>query len=489
MPTIVTRGAMSAKAFGFTSVSLGRCSWVALLNSGSSPTSQFFSVRSSAIDAKGNAYFAIQPANNLVGCSAKSTNTLLSILPNGTMGKLGWYNYNGCGCSPYASFVLCNSFGAINNYSAVDNNCNVIFPIGIYGNPPAMSIKINTPSCIVTSSTIGCFYSSNAANQAFFDKSCNFYMTGVAPQCVCCVPNPRNYISKFSSNLYTKISSVRYTTGNSSLTNLSNSVMDKNCNIYQGGIANYSGCTKIFISKFNSSLSKISIYQGTPTCLITGSLNNVYFSFNVDNSGNYYGIYQNYLFKINSCGTNQWTKKITNYCTYSPFPASSYGGVRVDKCCNIYFSLYQCSPKGLIVIKTKQCGTVLWQRRATQTGTGVATQNPPRPVQLDYSGNGVLVSIAGYTACNIYGISMARLPNDGSKTGSYPLTNAVGISRTFNWSSTSFTIACICSANKLNFSTTSCYSTYSTLGTLKKCQTKQVTYFGCRANWFKGTTI
>jgi hypothetical protein len=404
------------------------------------------------------------------------------------MGKLGWYNYNCCLGGNYGSFALSNSFGGLKDYSAVDNNCNVIFPIGAYSNPPEMSIKINTPACIYTSSTIGCYISSNVANQVFFDKSCNFYMTGVAPQCVSCVCYPRNYISKFSSNLYTKISCVRYTTGASCATKLSNSVMDKNCNIYQGGIANYSGCTKIFISKFNSSLSKISIYQGTPTCLITGSLNNTYFSFNVDNSGNYYGVYLNYLFKINSCGTNQWTKKITNYCTYLPLAASTYGGVRVDKCCNIYFSLSQYAPRGLIVIKTKPCGTVLWQRRACQTGTCVLTQNPPNPVRLDYSGKGVLVNITGAT-CTISAISMARLPNDGSKTGSYHLTNGVGISRTFNWSSTSFTIACICSANKLNFSTTSCYSTYSPLGTFKKCQTKQITFFGCRARWFTGTTI
>ena len=113
--------------------------------------------------------------------------------------------------------------------------------------------------------------------------------------------------------------------------------------------------------------------------------------------------------KYNGSGTIQWQRTLADV-------SGNVGGnsIVLDSLGDIYITGFVSSTPDLIIVKYDTNGTLLWQRvlggTSTDTGQGIA---------IDPSGN---VCVTGYTLGTGAGgadIFVARLPSDGSKTGSY----------------------------------------------------------------------
>jgi len=121
--------------------------------------------------------------------------------------------------------------------------------------------------------------------------------------------------------------------------------------------------------------------------------------------------------KYNTSGTIQWQKRL-NSTTSSDEPAS----ISVDAAGNIYMFGISTINGGSIdffLVKLDSSGAILWQRTL---GTDINSDEYGLEVALDSSGN---IYITGYTFAYTAGGGgssiFGKLPNDGSKTGTYSI--------------------------------------------------------------------
>lgn len=126
--------------------------------------------------------------------------------------------------------------------------------------------------------------------------------------------------------------------------------------------------------------------------------------------------------KYNSSGTLQWQRKITQ----AGSEGTNFYEVAIDSSSNVY-ALGDTNVSGarrLIIVKYNSSGTIQWQRTITQTGGEVRT---PQSIAI----LGDVMYIGGITQA-INSFFFARLPTDGSLTGTYTVG---GLSYTYAASS------------------------------------------------------
>lgn len=143
---------------------------------------------------------------------------------------------------------------------------------------------------------------------------------------------------------------------------------------------------------------------------------------NVDPSDNLYLISYRYIstvnyddiMKINSSGTLQWSKRISTGTTGSPTE------IQFDSNGNCYI-ISQTSPN-IYVYKIDSSGSLVWARTLT-VGTSIRTGN----IRIKVKGSSLYILGAGYVTGSTNGVFIAKLPIDGTLTGTYGnFTWAVG---------------------------------------------------------------
>ena len=202
--------------------------------------------------------------------------------------------------------------------------------------------------------------------------------------------------------------------------------VDSSGNVYVCGSGrNSSGVVAQSISKYNN--SGTIQWQNTLTDA-SATPNSIANSIAVDSSGNVYvcGYGRNSsnknvqsISKYNNSGTIQWQKTLTDLYTS---PSSSAYGIAVDSSGNVYVCGSGLNSAGYNVqsiSKYNNSGTIQWQRTLTNTYLPADGANS---IAVDSSGN---VYVCGYiySAVNSQIQLIAKLPADGSKTGTYSGTN------------------------------------------------------------------
>jgi len=146
--------------------------------------------------------------------------------------------------------------------------------------------------------------------------------------------------------------------------------------------------------------------------VVTDSSNNIYTvgQQRIGDTSNY----QMMITKLNSSGTHQWSRKIgnTNGSTYA-------NGIDVDSDGNVYAVGYNSTvgqgSNEVVIVKYDNSGTLQFQRFLGTTGS----DTPAGGIKINSSGDMV---ISGWGSGYGYGGNdkfIAKLPNDGSKTGTY----------------------------------------------------------------------
>lgn len=215
--------------------------------------------------------------------------------------------------------------------------------------------------------------------------------------------------------------------------------VDSSSNVYICGDATFSGRDCIQVAKYNSSGTiqwqrqlRDASYSAQGRGVAVDSSGNVY----VCGSTNIvFGIYQLIIAKYNSSGTLQWQRLL------DVGGVGGYG-VAVDSSGNSYAVGY--SVGNFVIAKYNTSGTIQWQR--TMGGSGA---DNCYGAAVDLSGN---IYVCGNTDNNSYDFLFAKLPSDGSKTGTYSVG---GYSVTYAASSFTDSASTLTSASSVLTDTTS----------------------------------
>jgi hypothetical protein len=134
------------------------------------------------------------------------------------------------------------------------------------------------------------------------------------------------------------------------------------------------------------------------------------------------------LQKYSSSGTIQWQKRITGVGTSYP------SGITVDSLNNLYI-VGRDTGSGttdLSIVKVNSSGSIQWARRLKSTGYDQGIGIAIRGANLYVSG---ITDIGGN-----YAILLAKLPTDGSKTGTYLIDGSSIVYESFGMSSIDTTL-------------------------------------------------
>ena len=196
----------------------------------------------------------------------------------------------------------------------------------------------------------------------------------------------------------------------------------------------------------------------------------------VDSSGNVYvcGFGNNSsgngvqsISKYNTSGTIQWQRTLTD--TYTS-PSDAAYGITVDSSGNVYVCGYGINSSGNLVqsiSKWNNSGTIQWQR--TLTDTYSSPYGGAQGITVDSSGSVYVCGFGRNSSGNLVQF-IAKLPSDGSKTGTYSGTNfgvtyaaSTWTAATSSWTSaTSSWTAATSSWTSASSSWTSATSTWTT---------------------------
>ena len=193
---------------------------------------------------------------------------------------------------------------------------------------------------------------------------------------------------------------------------------DSSDNVYVSGKTKISGPYDAFlVAKISSSGS--TTWQ---TTFLENTANNDYLGRDVavDSSGNVFAVgiapgSESILVKYNSSGTMQWARKTDN-------GDIAMINVVADGDGNVYTCGRDSrSPYHLLIMKFNSSGTQQWVRNLGPSGTNVRNQSYLDSIMdIDSDGNLYIQALLGG-----YQMIVAKLPNDGSLTGTYSFSSNV----------------------------------------------------------------
>lgn len=142
----------------------------------------------------------------------------------------------------------------------------------------------------------------------------------------------------------------------------------------------------------------------------------------IDSSDNVYAVgsysvppVQAYLVKYNSAGTLQWNR------SFGISIATTATGIGLDSSGNIYISARYNNNYILAMVKYNSSGTIQWQRQLSAVASGWRITSPT-DVQVGADGAPVFISAFVDTCSTSNRVLIAKIPSDGSKTGTYTLS-------------------------------------------------------------------
>jgi len=367
MPTVVTRGGMSAKAIGFTALT----SAPTYLASYNPSASSGWYTQDAATDSSNNFY--------VVGYSSSF------ITKYNSSGVLQWQKTS---ASVNAFFAVC-----------LDTAGN-IYAAGSTATQKAYIAKFDTSGNVTAQTELNISGGPSArCNSIYVDASGNVYVTVLAYVTCCSI----EYITVKLNSSLTIVWQKRFSTS----TDIPAVTADSSGNVYicdsSSGLA---------IGKFDSSGTALWHYN-------VGNVNSFSARITLDSAGNpivcgsfYDAGYNAFVVKLNAAGTLAWARLLSELT--GPFQNSAQSVSR-DASDNVYFTGAQSSngSPALLTAKYNSSGTLQWQRTMTNStwnGNGYGVASPG-------TGN---VYVAGYRRSGSgAGVMLGSLPSDGSKTGSY----------------------------------------------------------------------
>jgi hypothetical protein len=318
-------------------------------------------------------------------------------------------------------------------------------------------LKLNAAGNIIAQTTL---VGTDQARSVFLDSSNNVYLTGIFSG-----DGNDGYVVKYDSNLSIQWQRS-YSSGAGTSDYWINGVTDSGGNVFLGGTGdnnatfamyNSSGTLQwqkqvsicsitegvacdtagnfytlmsedltastdaIRLAKWNSSGTNLWVRRlvgasdpssyTTTKGVVTDSSNNV-FAFTVVSS-------VLHLVKYNSSGTLQWKIQAS-----MSIPSGGLPGLATDNSGNLYISCYLASPVSYWVAKIDSTGAFVWQRQITSTNT-LST-----PMGRMYWSDGYVYLSGAITTPN--NMLLAKLPDDGSLTGTHGA---------YTYASTSYTLS------------------------------------------------
>ena len=403
MPTITTRGAMSAQGFGFASASLGGPYYIGYYNYSNSAGSRAFTV---VTDSSSNAYF--------LGYDGLGTNNMFAQYSKA--GVLGTQKYIAT-TSP--AYWASSAIDASNNIYVVNSAVGSAEFIMKLTTTPAISYqKYVQPTSGVYIVQV---QSTQKGPTIAIDSSGNLYGTFLAILNTCCA-TPYTYIYKLTS------------TGTKSFTEI---VIDTHSPSDVVGIS-CNGTNIFVLSNGGTGLQRIYKLDLTGALQSTTNLTNYdSYGINSDSSGNVYVagvIYPGsnngmYIAKLNGT-TISWQKVLTSRAYGTNF----FSSIAVDANSNVYVAGHDTDkiPASTPAVyypiiqlaKYNSSGTIQWQRSITWNGSTYSHSKNLNIGKITLDANGDLI-ITGwmnyYDVCSVtnYGAFTMKVPPDGSKTGTY----------------------------------------------------------------------
>lgn len=315
-------------------------------------------------------------------------------------GTLQWqYRYNPSSGSYSINLLTCDS-------------SNNLYAVGVYetsSNANLSIIKFNTSGAIAWQRQIGAGASENGYGIAVA-ASGNVYTNGY------CYSTPRQFFTKYDT-----YGNLQWQAG---LTSASQDAygygvgIDSSENVYFGG---YMRPFRRMgsISKFYS----FGVRQWTKLLGNYGGNNTYIFALTADSSGNSYatGTATNsagqalFVIKVDTSGVAQWKRQLKYDYSYA-----YGGGICVDSSGNVYVvgndggaGVPSGTSNPAVVAKYNSSGVLQFQRYLY---TAVSGSGEPTGIQVDESGS-MIIGLTG-SPSGFRGL-VAKLPTDGSKTGTY----------------------------------------------------------------------
>jgi len=401
MPLLGTRGAASARGFGFTALTgIGGPYWIGTLGDGNYLQYGY----GVTVDTSGNMYFT--------GSSGSY---------NGNDAQNAWFvaKYNTSGVRQWQKYL-----GQLPNYIesfaiTVDAAGNV-YPVGYMTNNRTV-VKLNPSGVVQWSRSIS--FTNGGSGRAYavaVDSSSNVYLSGYGPNTIGTQTGAG--INKFDNTPTLQWFTTYYPNLDTALG--TGVAVDSSGNIYMSvyidADPNYGIVVKLNSSgalQWDKTINTGGYDRANAISL--DSSNNVYVAGRINGLSSSGACA---LFKFNSSGTLQWQRKIGSNATMS------YKGVAVDSSGNIY-AAGDAPGSQTIITKYNSSGVIQWQRNISAGANNVGVN----AISVDISGN---IYISGYANIPVRSFFFAKLPSDGSKTGTY---NVGGVS--FTYAASSYTEA------------------------------------------------
>lgn len=388
MPLIQTRANGSARGYGFASLKLGGGSYYVAYYDTTSGATMSGNVPALASD-------------NSIYCSGNSSQypTIQKAIKIGPTGTLIFQKtFNTAGDDSNQGGTIVDSSGNCYSGVTVNTTTSSYTTWGV--------IKSNSTGTTVTLSGQNAGRYNISAGCIFFDSSSNLYLYGWSGQ----YPATANCgLLKFNSSMSVVGSAILDMGG--AINGYAGANIDSSGNLYCSGYVYVSGTPRIFLVKTTMTVPAWAYtfsYGGAST---TSSITQL----PIDSSGNVYIFGSSgstgLISKINSSGTEVWTKTLTNGATFGP------SNIRIDPAgAYLYLSIY-CgatgSEKNRVVKMDTSSGSVIWEREFyTTSGT-----NGPY-FGCDVNSNCYMIE-APITVSTVSKNIIGVFPTDGTKTGTY----------------------------------------------------------------------